>query len=74
MKSFFIATLFVAGVLAAPSSNMKAVRSPLCPAGLESTPQCCSTDVLGLADLDCQNRKYSPRGPYSALFEDTNYS
>ncbi|KAL7935486.1 fungal hydrophobin domain-containing protein [Trichoderma chlorosporum] len=54
MKSFVVATLFIAGVLAAPSPNVKAVRSPLC-SGLDSTPQCCATDVLGVADLDCQN-------------------
>lgn len=56
MKSFFVATLLVAGVLAAPSSDVKRQTSP-CPAGLEATPQCCATDVLGVADLDCANRK-----------------
>jgi len=25
----------------------------LCPAGLYSSPQCCATDVLGVADLNC---------------------
>ncbi|KAK4085162.1 fungal hydrophobin [Trichoderma aggressivum f. europaeum] len=57
MKSFIVATLLVAGVLAAPSSDVKAVKrqSQLCPGGLESTPQCCATDVLGVADLDCAN-------------------
>ncbi|KAL6693937.1 hypothetical protein J3F84DRAFT_349943 [Trichoderma pleuroticola] len=61
MKSFIVATLLVAGVLAAPPSDVKAVRRQvnLCPAGLESTPQCCATDVLGVADLDCAN----PLGP-----------
>ncbi|KAI1358446.1 fungal hydrophobin-domain-containing protein [Xylaria arbuscula] len=24
-----------------------------CPSGLYSNPQCCATDVLGVADLDC---------------------
>ncbi|KKP00878.1 hypothetical protein THAR02_07024 [Trichoderma harzianum] len=57
MKSFIVATLLVAGALAAPSSDVKAVKrqAALCPAGLESTPQCCATDVLGIADLDCAN-------------------
>ncbi|UKZ79782.1 hypothetical protein TrVFT333_007544 [Trichoderma virens FT-333] len=55
MKSFVAAALFIAGILAAPSSNVKAIRSPLCPSGLKSNPQCCSTDVLGIADLDCAN-------------------
>ncbi|KAL6872953.1 hydrophobin [Trichoderma novae-zelandiae] len=54
MKSFAI-TLFIAGILAAPQPSIKLPRSPLCPGGLESNPQCCATDVLGLADLDCQN-------------------
>lgn len=59
MKFFTVATLLVAGVLAAPSSDVKAVKrqSQLCPAGLEATPQCCATDVLGVADLDCASRK-----------------
>lgn len=25
--------------------------------GLYSVPQCCATDVLGVADLNCHNRK-----------------
>lgn len=29
------------------------VPTALCPAGLYSNPQCCATDVLGVADLDC---------------------
>ncbi|KAJ4854986.1 fungal hydrophobin domain-containing protein [Trichoderma breve] len=60
MKSFFVATLLVAGVLAAPSSDVKRQASP-CPAGLEATPQCCATDVLGIADLDCAN----PPNPFT---------
>ncbi|KAK5988885.1 Cell wall protein qid3 [Cladobotryum mycophilum] len=32
----------------------------LCPAGLFSVPQCCATDVLGLADLDCHTPRSSP--------------
>ncbi|KAL7960400.1 fungal hydrophobin domain-containing protein [Trichoderma compactum] len=63
MKSFIVATLLVAGVLAAPSSDVKAVKrqSSPCPAGLEATPQCCATDVLGIADLDCAN----PTDPFT---------
>ncbi|KAI1494592.1 hydrophobin [Biscogniauxia mediterranea] len=26
-----------------------------CPSGLYSSPQCCATDVLGVADLDCHS-------------------
>ncbi|KAL7809678.1 fungal hydrophobin domain-containing protein [Trichoderma aethiopicum] len=53
MKSFAIITLFIAGILAAPQPNMKVPRDAVC-TGLTSTPQCCATDVLGVADLDCQ--------------------
>jgi len=31
-----------------------------CPSGLYHNPQCCSTDVLGFADLDCQNPSETP--------------
>jgi hypothetical protein len=31
-----------------------------CAGALYSNPQCCSTDVLGVADLDCANGKFSP--------------
>ncbi|KAK5996233.1 Trihydrophobin [Cladobotryum mycophilum] len=34
---------------------------PLCPAGLYSNPQCCATDVLGIAALDCSNPRETPR-------------
>jgi len=27
--------------------------------GLYGTSQCCATDVLGVADLDCANRMYT---------------
>lgn len=35
--------------------------------GLYSTPQCCATDILGVADLDCANRESPvqiPAGSY----------
>ncbi|KAI1757684.1 fungal hydrophobin-domain-containing protein [Xylaria castorea] len=32
-----------------------------CPNGLYSSPQCCATDVLGLADLDCHSAPTIPR-------------
>nr|AWT58089.1 hydrophobin [Trichoderma guizhouense] len=63
MKCSFVATLLVAGVLAAPSSDVKAVKrqSQVCPTGLESNAQCCATDVLGIADLDCA----TPPNPFT---------
>ncbi|KAK1241317.1 hypothetical protein MKX08_001291 [Trichoderma sp. CBMAI-0020] len=53
MQFFAVATLFVAGVLAAPSPSGLNSRATLCPAGLFSNPQCCAVDVLGVADLNC---------------------
>lgn len=57
MQFFAAATLFVAGVFAAPSPNVISSRSTLCSPGLYSTPQCCAVDVLGVADLNCAGRK-----------------
>ncbi|TGJ82826.1 hypothetical protein E0Z10_g5939 [Xylaria hypoxylon] len=31
-----------------------------CPVGLYSVPQCCATDVLGVADLNCHSPSASP--------------
>nr|ABS59370.1 hydrophobin [Trichoderma atroviride] len=53
MQFFAVATLFVVGVLAAPSPSGLNSRDTLCAAGLYSTPQCCAVDVLGVADLNC---------------------
>ncbi|KAM0457312.1 hypothetical protein ACHAPV_003220 [Trichoderma viride] len=53
MQFFAVATLFVAGVLAAPSPSGLNSRATLCSPGLYSTAQCCAVDVLGVADLNC---------------------
>ncbi|KAH6608518.1 hypothetical protein Trco_001864 [Trichoderma cornu-damae] len=53
MKFFAVASLFVAGVLASPVLDTRTNNVSLCPKGLYSVPQCCATDVLGVADLDC---------------------
>lgn len=42
--------------LAAPSPMEKRQTYTAC-SGLYGTSQCCATDVLGIADLDCANRK-----------------
>ncbi|KAI1111823.1 Cerato-ulmin hydrophobin family [Nemania sp. NC0429] len=66
--SAIAATLFAAVALAAPApASEPGLESrqqliPLC-SGLTSTAQCCATDVLGLADLDCAN---PPTVPASA--------
>jgi hypothetical protein len=33
----------------------------LCPTGLYSNPLCCAVDVLGVVDLDCDEREFSLR-------------
>lgn len=42
-------------------------NSGLCPGNLGRIPQCCKTDILGVADLDCLARKYSP---YALCYEE----
>ncbi|GAW15477.1 hypothetical protein ANO14919_048890 [Xylariales sp. No.14919] len=51
----FIAT----AVSAVPTTN---TDSPYvaCPNGLYSVPQCCATDVLGVADLNCHSPSAAP--------------
>jgi hypothetical protein len=39
----------------------------LCPDGLFSVPQCCATDILGIADLDCQTPGIGPYGYYESF-------
>lgn len=52
---FIIFAMGFTGALARPS---EARTEPLCPAGLlYSVPQCCTTGVLGVADLDCKSRQ-----------------
>ncbi|KAI2611314.1 hydrophobin precursor [Hypoxylon fragiforme] len=38
---------------------------PVCNPGLYSNPQCCATDVLGVADLDCRSPNAVPSSPAS---------
>ncbi|UKZ64898.1 uncharacterized protein TrAtP1_006105 [Trichoderma atroviride] len=46
--------------VATPVSGSNVFGQFECPAGLlYSNPQCCSVDVLGIADLDCSSRKLS---------------
>ncbi|GAP92420.2 putative hydrophobin-like protein [Rosellinia necatrix] len=51
-----------------PTSTMPAYPYPTpaydgCPDGLYSSPQCCATDILGIADLDCHSPSAVPRDP-----------
>ena len=53
----FLTVLALAGAaMAVPANIMQSRQANLC-SGLSGTAQCCATDVLGIADLDCSNRK-----------------
>lgn len=56
--STIIALTFGAVVMAAPAV-MEQRQLPVC-SGTYSNAQCCATDVLNLADLNCVDRKRSP--------------
>ncbi|KFY08846.1 hypothetical protein V492_05860 [Pseudogymnoascus sp. VKM F-4246] len=55
MHYLALAALLTA-VMAAPADN--AAQALLCPIGLYSVPQCCSTDVLGIACLDATTQLF----------------
>ncbi|OTA87779.1 hypothetical protein M434DRAFT_35219 [Hypoxylon sp. CO27-5] len=57
-----IATIFAGVALAAPTVEQRQTYTPC--TGLYGTSQCCATDVLGVADLDCAN----PPEPGAASF------
>ncbi len=57
MKTYAALLALAAVSMAAPSALT--TRDTVCPTGLLYTiPQCCATDVLGVADLSCENREY----------------
>ncbi|KAI0965155.1 hydrophobin-like protein [Xylaria arbuscula] len=53
-----LAGVFAAAVSANPTYGTPAYNP--CPNGLYSVPQCCATDVLGVADLDCHSPSSVP--------------
>lgn len=54
-----IAAICAAVVNALPAQEVAARQVPYIPcSGLYSNAQCCATDVLGVADLDCANREW----------------
>lgn len=60
MKFSTTIILFAASALALPTSEdsqVKRAASPYCAPGLFTQAQCCSTDVAGVANLDCATRK-----------------
>ncbi|KAI0506710.1 hydrophobin-like protein [Xylaria bambusicola] len=46
-----LASIFAVAVSANPTNGGGSYNA--CPVGLYSVPQCCATDVLGVADLNC---------------------
>ncbi|EQL03209.1 hypothetical protein G6O67_005541 [Ophiocordyceps sinensis] len=67
MKFLLVAALF-AGALAVPTGGGDGggdhSPSPFCPfGGLFGNAQCCATDILGIADLDCQTPSRTPHSP-----------
>jgi hypothetical protein len=54
MQFSYLSLAALIAVASATPTNMKRQTVPLCSSG---SPQCCSTDILGLVDLDCANRK-----------------
>lgn len=55
--STIFATIFASASVAwAAPAELKSRQSLVC-SGTYSNAQCCATDVLGLADLNCANRK-----------------
>ena len=63
--SIITALLVGATMVAALPADMSARQATICP-GTDGTPQCCATNVLNLADLNCANRR-SPLPPRVAL-------
>lgn len=58
MKFSLAAVALLGAVVSALPANEKRQAYIPC-SGLYGTSQCCATDVLGVADLDCGNRKSS---------------
>jgi hydrophobin len=56
--STFVAALFAGLAVALPTVEERQVYVPC--SGLYSNAQCCATDVLGVADLDCGNAPSPP--------------
>ncbi|KAG8407040.1 hypothetical protein J3459_016459 [Metarhizium acridum] len=58
MQFLAVAALLAGAAIAVPTSNTGG--SPICPSGLYSNPQCCSTLVLGVIGLDCASPTETP--------------
>ena len=59
---FAISIIAMAGAaIAHPAIH---ARAAVCSGLLYSVPQCCNVDVLGVADLDCNDRTYFTEGVF----------
>ncbi|EFZ04108.1 hydrophobin 2 [Metarhizium robertsii] len=59
MKLLAVAALLAGAAIAAPTSNTGG--GSVCPSGLYSNPQCCSTVIIGVIALDCKSPSEVPR-------------
>ena len=58
MKCTAAAAALFAGLVAAVPTQLQDRQAYVPCSGLYGTSQCCATDVLGVADLNCANRKF----------------
>ncbi|RWA14144.1 hypothetical protein EKO27_g978 [Xylaria grammica] len=63
--SLFAIIGFIATAVSAVPTTNTGTPAALCPVGLYSVPQCCATDVLGIADLNCHSPSSSPFDVYN---------
>lgn len=56
LASTILTALFASSVVTAMPADLAARQTTIC-SGTYSNAQCCATDVLGLADLNCANRE-----------------
>lgn len=73
MLAATIITAFIgSSIVAAAPADVSARQLTIC-SGTYSNAQCCATDVLGLADLNCANRKQRVHYHYlSVTYVDSN--
>lgn len=60
LAATIITALFASSMVTALPAELSARQTTIC-SGTYSNAQCCATDVLGLADLNCANRKSRTR-------------
>lgn len=73
MLAATIITAFIgSSIVAAAPADVSARQLTIC-SGTYSNAQCCATDVLGLADLNCANREQGVHYHYlSVTYIDSN--